>query len=193
MLAAPNVSADHGAPTPRPRRAQSVVVGIALGVAWLAMRPMLTGFGLALVGVAAAVPAAWTSRRGWRKKTLSARERHNNERRQPPDAPPPGRVDRTGCNRASEFDGGESMITCVEQLISEYVDGDLPPAVARQLEDHLRVCAECRVLLLDYCALVAATHLLAVSKHGTGDYGRSATEIRVRNGFGQARTSDLLA
>jgi len=85
------------------------------------------------------------------------------------------------------------MITCVEQLISEYVDGDLPPAVARELEDHLRVCAECRVLLLDYCALVAATHLLAASKHGTGDYDRTATEIRNRNGFGQARASDLLA
>ena len=85
------------------------------------------------------------------------------------------------------------MIMCVEQLISEYVDGDLSPAVARELENHLLVCAECRVLLLDYCALVTATHLLAASKHGTGDYGRSAAEIRDRNRFGQARTSDLLA
>jgi anti-sigma factor RsiW len=85
------------------------------------------------------------------------------------------------------------MITCVEQLISEYVDGDLSPAVARDLEDHLRICAECRVLLLDYCGLVAAAHLLAARRHRPGDYARRAAEIRHRNGFGQARTSGLLA
>ena len=85
------------------------------------------------------------------------------------------------------------MITCVEQLISEYVDGDLPPAVARELEDHFRICAECRVLLLEYCTLVAATHLLAEKRVYTGYTGRSASEIRHRNGFGQARTSNLLA
>jgi len=86
------------------------------------------------------------------------------------------------------------MITCVEQLISEYVDGDLPPAAARELEDHFHLCAECRVFLLKYCSLVAATQLLAAANRAhTGEYGRSATEIRHRNGFGQARTSDLLA
>lgn len=193
MLAAPNVSADHGAPPHRPRHTQSVAVGIALGVAWLAMRPMLTGLGLALVGAVAAVPAAWTSRRRWRNAAVSASEQPDNERRQPPDARLPGRVERTGCDRVPEIGGGTSMITCVEQLISEYVDGDLSPPVARELEDHLRVCAECRVLLVDYCALVAATHLLAANKRGTGDHGRSPMEMLVRNGLGQARTSDLLA
>ena len=76
------------------------------------------------------------------------------------------------------------MITCAEQLISEYIDGELPPAVARELEDHLRICAECRVLLMEYCSLVAATHLLAAGRDRTGDYGRSAAEIRHRNGLG---------
>ena len=85
------------------------------------------------------------------------------------------------------------MIMCVEQLISEYVDGDLPPAVARELEDHFCICAECRVLLLEYYSLVAATHLLAAGRDRTGDDDRSATEIRHRNGLGQARTSDLVA
>jgi anti-sigma factor RsiW len=37
------------------------------------------------------------------------------------------------------------MITCAEQLISEYIDGDLSPAVARELEDHFRRCANCLV------------------------------------------------
>lgn len=73
MSAAPNVNADRPAPTPGGRHAQSVAVGIALGVAWLAMRPMLTGFGLALVGAAAAVPAAWTSRRRWRTMSVGSR------------------------------------------------------------------------------------------------------------------------
>lgn len=82
---------------------------------------------------------------------------------------------------------------CFEQLISEYVDGDLSPAVAREVEDHLRGCAECRALLLEYYALVSATHLLASRTGHTGGDGRRATEIRPRDGFGQARTSDLLA
>ena len=85
------------------------------------------------------------------------------------------------------------MIRCTEQLISEYVDGDLPPAIARELEDHFRICTECRMLLLEYYSLVTATHLLAARREHTGDDGRSATEIRHRHGFGQARTSDLLA
>ena len=63
MSAAPNVDADQRAPTPRLPHAHAVVVGIALGVAWLAMRPMLTGVGLAVVGFVAAVPIAWTWRR----------------------------------------------------------------------------------------------------------------------------------
>ena len=85
------------------------------------------------------------------------------------------------------------MITCVERLISEYVDGELSPAVARELEDHFRVCTECRVLLSEYCSLVAAAHFLAVSREHTVDDGRSTTPVRHGLGFGQARTSDLLA
>ena len=176
-----------------PRHVGSVVVGMALGVAWLGMRPMLTGFGLAVVAFVAAAAIAWTWRRTRPERPISARERNEIERPHPPEAPIPGRVERMASDAASEFDGGTPMITCVEQLISEYIDGELPPAVARELEDHLRVCAECRVLLMEYCSLVAATHLLAAGRDRTGDYGRSATEIRHRNGLGQARTSDLLA
>ena len=80
MSAAPNASAEqYRAPTPSPRHAHSIVVGIALGMVWLAMRPMLTGFGLALVGAAAAVPAAWTRRRLRRETTASARKHVDNE------------------------------------------------------------------------------------------------------------------
>lgn len=85
------------------------------------------------------------------------------------------------------------MITCVEQRISEYVDGDLPPAVARELEAHFVMCADCRALLLEYYALVSATHLLRVRMKGTADHEHSVTEIPHGNSFGQARTSDLLA
>jgi anti-sigma factor RsiW len=85
------------------------------------------------------------------------------------------------------------MVTCVEQLISEYVDGDLPPAVARELEQHLGVCAECRAILVEYCALVAATHLLAVTRWSGRRLGPSENQLHQRNALGQARTSDQLA
>lgn len=166
---------------------------MALGVAWLAMRPMLTDVGLAVVACVAAGAVAWTWRRTRLEITISARERNQIERPHPPEAPIPDRVERIASDAAFEFDGGTPMITCVEQLISEYVDGDLPPAVARELEDHFCICPECRVLLLEYCSLVAATHLLAARRDRTGEYDRSATAIRRRNGLGQARTSDLMA
>lgn len=42
----------------------------------------------------------------------------------------------------------EAEIMCAEQLISEYVDGDLSPSAAGKLEDHFDVCMECRTLLM---------------------------------------------
>jgi anti-sigma factor RsiW len=86
------------------------------------------------------------------------------------------------------------MMACAEQLISEYVDGDLPPAVARELEHHLSMCPECRAVLVEYCALVAATHLLGLARRhgGRSDPGENFT-LDQRNELGQARTSDLLA
>jgi anti-sigma factor RsiW len=82
---------------------------------------------------------------------------------------------------------------CVEQLISEYVDGDLSPAQARNLEEHFEVCAECRAILLEYYTLVTATHLLAAGPRAAGDFRQAVTDLRRRNCLGQARTSDLLA
>ena len=86
------------------------------------------------------------------------------------------------------------MIMCLERLISEYVDGDLPPSVAHELEEHLSVCAECRAVLVEYCALVAATHLLAVTRRrGRGLHRSDSLALHERNVLGQARTSALLA
>ncbi|MBI2114188.1 MAG: zf-HC2 domain-containing protein [candidate division NC10 bacterium] len=41
------------------------------------------------------------------------------------------------------------MITCREMvdLLSDYVDGDLEPMVARQLAAHLRGCTDCTAFL----------------------------------------------
>jgi predicted anti-sigma-YlaC factor YlaD len=85
------------------------------------------------------------------------------------------------------------MVACVEQLISEYVDGELPPSVARELEQHLGMCGACRAMLVEYCALVAATHLLAVTRWSGRRLDPTEHELHQRNVLGQARTSDLLA
>jgi anti-sigma factor RsiW len=87
-----------------------------------------------------------------------------------------------------------SMIACAEQLISEYVDGDLPATVADELEQHLVVCAECRAMLLDYYLLVAATQSLAVARHlGQGRRQGGNSDTRRRDILGQVRPSDLPA
>ncbi len=41
------------------------------------------------------------------------------------------------------------MMTCQDlvDLLSEYVDRELDPAAARQLEDHLRGCDDCTAFL----------------------------------------------
>jgi anti-sigma factor RsiW len=84
---------------------------------------------------------------------------------------------------------------CAERLISEYVDGDLAPAVARQLEQHLMVCADCRVLLHDYRSLIAITQSLALTTpHARVDRPSPITEISSRRDIlSQARISDLPA
>lgn len=56
------------------------------------------------------------------------------------------------------------MLGCPEQLISEYIDGDLSPALARDVEHHLWVCEKCRATFLDFRALVAATRVLAAHR-----------------------------
>jgi anti-sigma factor RsiW len=52
------------------------------------------------------------------------------------------------------------MIGCSERYISEYIDGDLSPAIACELERHLWTCADCRALLREYQTLVSVTRLL---------------------------------
>ena len=56
------------------------------------------------------------------------------------------------------------MLGCTEQLISEYVDGDLSPALARNVEQHLWVCQRCRAIFLDFRTLVAVTRALAAQR-----------------------------
>jgi anti-sigma factor RsiW len=82
---------------------------------------------------------------------------------------------------------------CVEQLISEYIDGDLSPAQARNLEDHFEVCPECRAVLLEYYTLVTATHSLGDRARFPGNVRQTVTGLRRSDCFGQARTSDLPA
>ena len=48
------------------------------------------------------------------------------------------------------------MLGYTEQLISEYVDGDLSSPLTRDLEHHRWVCQTCRATFLDFHALVAA-------------------------------------
>lgn len=52
------------------------------------------------------------------------------------------------------------MIGCSERYISEYIDGELSPAIACELERHLWTCADCRALLREYQTLVSVTRLL---------------------------------
>ena len=46
-----------------------------------------------------------------------------------------------------------TSLTCVQarSMVSDYIDGDLPPAMARSLESHLETCPNCPPL---YASLV---------------------------------------
>lgn len=46
-----------------------------------------------------------------------------------------------------------SVLSCPEarSMVSDYIDGDLPPALARSLEEHLQTCPCCPPL---YASLV---------------------------------------
>jgi len=40
--------------------------------------------------------------------------------------------------------------TCCDQLVeclSEYIDGDLPPELVAQLEEHMSNCTDCRIVV----------------------------------------------
>jgi hypothetical protein len=52
-----------------------------------------------------------------------------------------------------------SMLGCSEQLLSEYIDGDLSPTVAREVEHHLWSCAACRETFLELLELIAIVDL----------------------------------
>lgn len=47
------------------------------------------------------------------------------------------------------------MLGCSEERLSEYIDGDLSPAAAREVEHHLWWCARCREMFLDLRMLLA--------------------------------------
>ena len=52
-----------------------------------------------------------------------------------------------------------------------YVDGDLAPPVAREMERHLWTCARCRELFLDFRSLVAIVRLVAPRATGSATHG----------------------
>lgn len=66
------------------------------------------------------------------------------------------------------------MITCREMvdLLSEYVDGHLDPALARQLEAHLHGCTECTAFLHTFKATQGLTKEAVVQE--------MPAELRVR-------------
>jgi anti-sigma factor RsiW len=57
------------------------------------------------------------------------------------------------------------MVGCAEQLISEYIDGDLAPAAAREVEHHLWACASCRATFVDFRALLALIRVVVPHGH----------------------------
>ena len=74
------------------------------------------------------------------------------------------------------------MISCqaARAAVSDYIDGELDPALARLLEDHLRTCATCPPL---YAALVGVRrrlHTLHVATQGADAGMRVAARVRLR-------------
>jgi len=82
------------------------------------------------------------------------------------------------------------MLGCTEQLISEYIDGDLSPALARDVEHHLWVCEKCRGIFLDFRALVAVTRVLGAHRFRQGTW-RDAPGVR--DPFGQPSTGRIVS
>jgi predicted anti-sigma-YlaC factor YlaD len=54
-------------------------------------------------------------------------------------------------SKAVAFLGGTSM-TCRDfaDVLDQFLDGTLPAALARQLDDHLKICIDCRNYLDGY-------------------------------------------
>ena len=70
------------------------------------------------------------------------------------------------------------MITCqaARAAVSDYIDGELDPALARLLEEHLRTCGTCPPL---YAALVAVRRRLreTVTAPAADAGGRMAARV----------------
>jgi anti-sigma factor RsiW len=81
------------------------------------------------------------------------------------------------------------MLGCSEQRLSEYIDGDLPPAAVREVERHLLSCPSCREMLLDLRALVAAIRVLLPSSPNVSR-PRIVTSV-LRQELGSASTGPM--
>lgn len=56
------------------------------------------------------------------------------------------------------------MAHCSEQLISDYLDGDLSEAAAPRVEAHLTRCSTCRAQLRDFRLIVRLARTLLVPR-----------------------------
>ena len=69
----------------------------------------------------------------------------------------------------------------VDELLSEYLDGELGSRSVARVEVHLVTCAACARLAADLAATVAALHGLST--------GATRSRARARNATAPARTS----
>jgi anti-sigma factor RsiW len=83
------------------------------------------------------------------------------------------------------------MLGCAEELVSEYVDGDLSPAAAREMERHLWACAKCREVFLDLRALIAGIRLVA--RGGTRRSPPHADAALLRDPFGRGPDGGMVS
>jgi anti-sigma factor RsiW len=83
------------------------------------------------------------------------------------------------------------MLRCVEQRLSEYIDGDLSPAEAREVAHHLWWCDSCREVFLAFRALLAAMRVVQPKRsHLSGPHADTTV---LRDAFGRRSTGRMFS